>query len=254
MQTHIRYSGSSLSRPAPLRLAQAVWQRFSVSLSLAVVALFWLSTKAMAAPLLQETAPGSNPEILAAFVPLLAASASVERAIEIGWNYLEWGVVRYAGWGADELKRPEYRQFKNGTSMLAAIVLGIVVINYSNMRLLAFLQPTLPTLLGNVPSMWDIILTGLLVGAGSKPAHDILGLLTRFKNFVGNSSLKQREEAGVALADYVLKLGQAEASARVDIPGMGGPGTRSVMSTEMANAKVDTYIDTVRRRLDQDYQ
>ncbi len=224
------------------QLMAVVARRMSLFMGLAVVALLWGATDVHAAPLLQEASSG--PSIGQIFAPLLAAAVSVERVVEIGWNYVEWGVVRYAGWRADELKTPHYAQFKGASSTLAAIVLGIVVVNYSNLRLFAFMQPELGSFASNVPAAWDIILTGLLVGAGSKPAHDILGLITRFKGLVGNTSLRQREEAGSAVADYVLKLGQADAAANMDVPGSRG-GSQQGTPQE--------YIALVRSRLEDSY-
>ncbi|MBP7963398.1 MAG: hypothetical protein KBG20_08435 [Caldilineaceae bacterium] len=219
-------------------------RRMSLFMGLAVVALLWGATGVHAAPLLQDAS--SSPAIGEAFAPLLAAAVSVERVVEIGWNYVEWGVVRYAGWRADELKTPQYAQFKSASSTVAAIVLGIIVVNYSNLRLFAFMQPELGSFASNVPAAWDIILTGLLVGAGSKPAHDILGLITRFKSLVGNTSLRQREEAGSAVADYVLKLGQADAVSSMDVP-----GTRGVSSSRHGTPQ--DYISLVRGRLEDSY-
>jgi len=222
----------------------ALARRLALPMGLAVVVLLWGATGAHAAPLLQEAAT-SGPSISQAFAPLLAAAVSVERVVEIGWNYVEWGVVRYAGWRADELKTPQYAQFKNGSSMVAAIVLGIIVVNYSNLRLFAFMQPSAGSFASAVPASWDIILTGLLVGAGSKPAHDILGLITRFKNLVGNTSLRQREEAGSAVADYILKLGQADAVSSMDVPGTRGASSRQGTPQD--------YIALVRGRLEDSY-
>jgi len=75
--------------------------------------------------------------------------------------------------------------------------------------------------------MWDVLITGAVVGAGSKPAHDILGIITQLKNFTGNSALKQREEAGAALAEGILRLSSSQnqqptaAPYSIDVPGMG---------------------------------
>lgn len=229
--------------PLARRMA-TLTRRLAVPAGLAVVALLWGATGVHAAPILQEA--GNGPSISEAFTPLLAAAVSVERVVEIGWNYVEWGIVRYAGWRPDELKTPQYAQFKSGSSMLAAIVLGIIVVNYSNLRLFAFLQSDLGSFAANVPATWDIIITGLLVGAGSKPAHDILGLITRFKTLVGNTSLRQREEAGSAVADYILKLGQADTMASMDVPGTRGAG-----GSRQGNPA--SYIALVRGRLEDNY-
>ncbi|MCL4833808.1 MAG: hypothetical protein KJZ86_15300 [Caldilineaceae bacterium] len=179
---------------------------------------------AAAAQTAQEAAGG--PAIWPVLLPLLAAAASVERAVELGWNYVEWGLMRFVGWRPSDLKAASYSQFKSGTSLLAGVVLGIVVVNYSSMRLMAHIQPLIPTFfVGDASQMglWDVLITGAVVGAGSKPAHDILGIITQLKNFTGNSAIKQREQAGAALAEGIMKLSQGQAPAAaysIDVPGM----------------------------------
>ena len=190
---------------------------------------------AAAAGVAQEAA--ASPELWPVLLPLLAAAASVERAVELGWNYVEWGMIRFVGWRPSDLKTASYGQFKSGTSLLAGVVLGVVVVNYSSMRLMAHIQPIIPTFfVGDATQMglWDVLITGAVVGAGSKPAHDILGIITQLKNFTGNSAIKQREEAGAALAEGILKLGQSQQSApayNIDVPGMAPSAMGSPAAT-----------------------
>jgi hypothetical protein len=206
----------------------------------------------------------SNGLIWTALLPFVTASVTVERIIELGWNYLEWGLLRFAGWNSNELKLAAYVQFKSGTSLLAGIILGILVSNYTGLRLLALFRPELPNLLSNVSPVWDIILTGIVIGAGSKPAHDILLLLTQVKNFMGNNALKQRELAGAAMAESIQRLGQANVSYTVDVPGVGptaiGAGSaRAARSRIVADTSqgddmsekptVEEYADLTRRKL-----
>lgn len=199
---------------------RAVW-----ATSAALVLIGLSAPIAAAAGVAQEAA--ANPAIWPVLLPLLAAAASVERAVELGWNYVEWALMRFAGWRPSDLKTPSYSQFKSGTSLLAGVVLGIAVVNFSSMRLMAHIQPLIPTFfVGDASQMglWDVLITGAVVGAGSKPAHDILGIITQLKNFTGNSALKQREQAGAAMADGILKLGQSQqspAAYSIDVPGMG---------------------------------
>ncbi|MCB0184356.1 MAG: hypothetical protein KDE31_08830 [Caldilineaceae bacterium] len=159
--------------------------------------------------------------ILPALTPLLTAAVGVERAIEIIWNYIEWALLSFLGWQPEQLKTPQYLQFKSGTSMVLGVILGILVANFMALRLFTFLGPTVPGLLDNVPATWDLLITGFLIGAGAKPAHDILGVITQVKNFLNNSAIRQRESAAAALAEGVLKLAQSEAQAMVDVPGVG---------------------------------
>ena len=156
-----------------------------------------------------------------ALLPILTASVGVERAIEIIWNYLEWALLSFLGWTPEQLKTPQYLQFKSGTSMLAGVILGILLASFANIQLFAYLSPAVPGLLDNMPTTWDLLITGLIIGAGSKPAHDILGIITQVKNFLNTSAIRQRESAAAALAEGVLKLAQSEAQAMVDVPGVG---------------------------------
>ena len=156
---------------------------------------------------------------------MLTAAVGVERAIEIVWNYIEWFLVSVRKWDGEGLKRTDYVQFKSGTSLLVGIILGIAVANFASMRLL------LSAGISNITPAWDVLITGILIGTGAKPAHDILGILTQFKNFLGNTAIMRREEAGRALAEGVLRLAQSEAQSMVDVPGVGparlaAPGSR----------------------------
>ena len=172
---------------------------------------------------LEQTVETGDISVVPAMVPLAGAAAGIERLLELGWHYLEWIGLRFLGWRPSDLKSPGYVAFKRSTSLLAGIFLGIVVSNYSGMRLMGYLNQMLPGFLDQVPDLWDIIVTGLMIGAGTKPTHDLLGILTQLKNLIGSTALKQREQAGAALADSILKLRQADAPAsyRVDVPGVG---------------------------------
>lgn len=203
---------------------------------------------------LEQTVGTEITTVVPAMVPLLGAAAGVERLMELGWHYLEWGALRFFGWRPSDLKSPGYIAFKRSTSLLAGIFLGVVISNYSGMRLMGYLSQTLPGFLDQVPDLWDILVTGLMIGAGTKPTHDLLGIITQVKNLIGSTALKQREEAGAALADSILKLRQADAPAsyRVDVPGVGAtqvPGSsaqaapRNRMLDESGGRRRERNID-----------
>lgn len=194
-----------------------------------------------------------------ALLPILTAAVGVERAIEIIWNYLEWILLSFGRWQAEQLKSPQYLQFKSGTSLVFGVMLGIIVTNFTGMRIFELLRPTSAGLLDAMPATWDILITGFLIGAGSKPAHDILGIITQIKNFLNTSAIRQRESAAAALAEGVLKLAQSEAQAMVDVPGVGparipmGAANRNLPGEEeepVAEEKSATerYIELLRSR------
>jgi hypothetical protein len=156
-----------------------------------------------------------------ALIPLLLATLGVERAVEIIWNYLEWLLLGVFKWDPAQLRTPHYVQFKSGTSLIFGIVVGILLATTASLRFFEYLKPLTPGLLDEMPPAWDVLITGFLIGAAAKPTHDLLGIITQLKNLLGNSALRQREAAGAALAEGVLKLAQSEAQATVDIPGIG---------------------------------
>jgi hypothetical protein len=184
--------------------------------------LLWVGSSAIvAAAGTQQATVADGPSVWPVLLPMIATAIAVERAIELLWNYLEWILIRFLRWQPRDLRTPSYVQFKGGTSLLFGLCLGILVANFSGLRLLAYLQPFMPTFIGGIPAEWDIILTGVVLGAGAKPVHDLLGIITHLKNLAANSAVKQREQAGAALADGILKLNQTEGGYSVDIPGLG---------------------------------
>ena len=61
-----------------------------------------------------------------------------------------------------------------------------------SMRVFQQFEPLAPSLLADVPTSWDIIITGAIIGAGAKPIHDLLGILTKFKDFLDKSAIRSR--------------------------------------------------------------
>ncbi|MBX3016185.1 MAG: hypothetical protein KF832_31985 [Caldilineaceae bacterium] len=192
-------------------------------------------------------------------IPILTAAIGVERAVEIIWNYVEWVLLSFGRWQAEQLKTPQYLQFKSGTSLVFGVILGMIVANFTGMRIFELLRPDAAGLLDAMPTTWDILLTGFIIGAGAKPAHDILGIITQFKNFLNNSAIHQRESAAAALAEGVLKLAQSEAQAMVDVPGVGparipmGASQRGLPDDEESAAveeksATERYLDLLRSR------
>lgn len=239
---------------APRRVWGRAGLRLLASMGLAWGAVIATATAAWAAPLAQDETRSES--IWPVLLPLAAASIALERSIEVVWNYVDWMLLNTRGWRATDLKSAQYVQFKSGSSLVLGMVLGILIANYTGMRLFDYLRPLAPTFLEIVPPFWDVLITGVILGAGSKPTHDFLGIITQTKNLLGNSAVKQRELAGSAMADGVLKLAQSDAQAMLDVPGVGParlstPGSHhdeddEEMSPERSQA--DQYIDTLRDR------
>lgn len=202
-----------LNAPPPYRwLHSLVWATGGIGMAMV------LDSAAIAAPIMQTT---QEPSIWPILVPLGTASIGVERATEVIWNYVEWVLLNSRRWNPADLKAAQYIQFKSGSSMLVGVIIGILVANYTNMRLFEYLRDFTPGFIDGVPEVWDTLITGLIIGSGAKPAHEILGIITQAKNFLGNASINQRENAGSALAEGILKLAESEKRRMVDVPGVG---------------------------------
>src|SRR5690606_22298937 len=107
--------------------------RWSVT---ALVLTLALATKPLwAAPAGQDTAESSDPSLWMVMLPLLAAALAVERLVEVLWNYIDWTLLNTRGWEPAGLRASQYTHFKSGTSLVLAIVVGIVIANYTGMRL-----------------------------------------------------------------------------------------------------------------------
>ncbi len=191
----------------------------SIAVGSAALLAFLAFDAVRAAAPAQETNP--VPPVWPVLLPLLASATAVERVIEVLWNYIDWFLLNARGWKQSDLRSSQYTQFKSGTSLVLGIVLGILISNYTGMRLFDYLRPLTPRFLEVVPPVWDVLITGFIIGAGTKPVHDLLGIITQTKNLLGSSALRQREAAGAMMAEGVLKLAQSDAQALIDVPGVG---------------------------------
>lgn len=183
-----------------------------------LAALSWPAL-ALSAPLAQasEPAPTLWPLILA----MLVLALGVERVMELLWNYVEWLLLNTRRLNAADLKGSIYLKFKSATSVLLGAILGVLLASLFSLHLFAALQPLALGFLGGVPVNWDVALTGVVVGVLAKPVHDFVGLLAELKNLAGSAAVRQREEAGAAMAEGVLKLAQSDAQGMIEVPGMG---------------------------------
>ncbi len=205
------------------RLRQLSLLRSSVWALGGVVAALFATKYGYAAPILQEqTTALPTDSVWPVLMPLATASVGIERAVEVVWNYIEWLLLSSRRWQPADLKTAQYLQFKSGSSLLLGAIVGILVANFLNMRLFGFLTPYAPNFFseGVAPS-WDVLVTGFIIGAGAKPAHEILGGVTQVKNFLNNASINQRELAGANFAQGVQRLADSERQSMVDVPGVG---------------------------------
>jgi len=217
-------------------------------------ALAW-PRAAQAAPRAQEAT--AQPSVWPIVLAMGAAAFGIERMVELLWNFIEWALLGTRKWRPADLKTAHYLQFKSGVSLLLGGILGVLIAGVLNLHLFAALQIVAPGFTLDVPANWDVVMTGLIIGVTAKPIHDLIELLAELKNFMGNAAIRQREAAGAALADGVLKLAQSEAESMIEVPGMGrtpltgqndytAPGeTPPPTSTQ---SPTDKYIDLLHNR------
>ena len=192
------------------------------ALSMAAALTLATALPALAAPATQDAATSSDTtHVWIVILAITMVAIGVQLLIEVVWNYLEWMFLNVRNWTPTRIKSPQFQQFKSGTSLLVGAVLGVLIANATGMRIFQYFEPLVPDFVSNVGNAMDVLLTGLLIGAVTKPVHDVFGLIGKTKDFLGNSAIRQRELASDALASGVLKLAQSEAQALVDIPGIG---------------------------------
>lgn len=230
-------------------------QRTLRAVTLASALTLLAAAPAFAAPLAQETQVGGD--TTHAWLVILAiamVATGVQLLIEVIWNYLEWFFLNVRDWTPSHIKSPQFQQFKSGTSLLVGAVLGVLIANATGMRIFQYFEPLVPDFVSQVGNAWDVLLTGLLVGAITKPVHDVFGLIGKAKDLLGNSAIRQRELASDALASGVLKLAQSEAQALVDVPGIGParlPVPGELGDDQQGNADrtpTERYVDLLHNR------
>lgn len=194
--------------------------RLSTVASLALLAMLLTPRTVLAAPGQQDAAI-TSPNLWPLVAGVAAAAFVIERVMELLWNLVEWLLLSGGKRPAAQLRSTQYQKFKSGASVLLGAILGIAAANALNLHLFAALEFQAPAFALDVPANWDMVITGLIIGVTAKPIHDLIGLLAETKNFMASAATRQREAAGAALADGVLKLAQSEAENMIDVPGMG---------------------------------
>ena len=83
-----------------------------------------------------------------------------------------------------------------------------------------------------------------------------IGVIAGLKGFLSSAALHQREAAGAAMADGVLKLAQSDAQGMIEVPGMGptrlaggyGPEDETQVASADEKSAADRYIEILHSR------
>lgn len=85
--------------------------------------------------------------------------------------------ARLRGW----VHAPEYIAWKKALSIWFGLLIGLVIAVVGDLGMLRYLGIATPRFI-------DMVLTGLILGAGPGPMHDLIGLLQGSKNAIGSLS------------------------------------------------------------------
>jgi hypothetical protein len=132
-------------------------------------------------------AQDSLTDLAAPFAPIMAASLTIERSLQLMRNLLNPDPDR--GPLARGTKALRYFVTIGGTLM------GIVMTALSNLRLLATTG-----ILAN--QIVDIVLTGIVVGMGTEFVHEVIGIVIEGKNALRSTS--EQKDAQVASGEGAL--------------------------------------------------
>jgi hypothetical protein len=228
-------------------------RRFQVAGALLLAALATFAPRVLHAAATQQDAAAA-PSLWPLLLALLAAAFAVERILELIWNYVEWILLNTKRMHATDIKSSSYVKFKSGTSVLLSAIAGIALAGLFTLHLFAALQPLALGLIGPIPANWDVLFSGVVVGVLAKPIHDVIGIFAGLKNFLDGAAVHQREAAGAALADGVLKLAQSDAQSMIEVPGMGPTRLSGAYEVEEPTAAAeepsptDRYIEILHNR------
>jgi len=118
----------------------------------------------------QPTAVVLNFNVMVVLAPLAAAALGIERLLETLWGIFET-ILRMLN---VDIITPTYIQFKTWVSAGIGLAMGVIIAFAAELKMFGML--TLPA----QPEL-DMFVTGLVIGAGSKFTHDIIGIFYESK-------------------------------------------------------------------------
>lgn len=129
--------------------------------------------------------------------PLAAAALGIERAMETLWGIVEtvgnFFMKDYKdpqGNETDWKEAPKYKEFKTWAAALISLVAGVIVARTTNLMMFSLIG------FENVSPSADIVITGIVIGSGSKFTHDVIGIFSESKKFVEHAQgfMKAKKE------------------------------------------------------------
>lgn len=153
-----------------------------------VIVLALATTRIAAAQGQGDGGAGDASTVLA---PLLAAALGIERSLEALWGIVEVILARFPKYAflkkreaelteEDKTNQANHSQFKTWSSALIGIVIGIIVALAAQLAMFNMIG------LESVVDWADMVITGVVIGSGSKFTHDAIGILNQAKRLVAN--------------------------------------------------------------------
>ncbi len=128
--------------------------------------------------------------VMIVLAPLAAAALGIERLLETLWGIFET-ILRML---QINIATPTYVQLKTWISAGLGLVIGLIIAFAADLRMFGMLS------LSAQPEL-DMFMTGLVIGAGSKFTHDVIGIFYESKKTLEEwkkllELKRQREGAG----------------------------------------------------------
>ncbi len=124
------------------------------------------------------------------------------RVFEIAENRLAKAEERLSGW----IKAPEYLAWKKALCIWFGLLTGLVVSILSDLGILHYVGVPAPRII-------DMLVTGLVIGSGPGPMHDLIGILQSGRNALNNLGQLAKTQD---VHDAIAALRQSEALHRME--------------------------------------
>ncbi|HEY84618.1 MAG TPA: hypothetical protein G4N96_05860 [Chloroflexi bacterium] len=118
----------------------------------------------------EPTAVVAGVNVMLVLAPLAAAALGIERLLETLWGIFET-ILRML---QIDIATPTYVQLKTWISAGLGLIIGLIIAFAADLRMFGMLS------LSAQPEL-DMFMTGLVIGAGSKFTHDVIGIFYESK-------------------------------------------------------------------------
>ncbi len=125
---------------------------------------------------------------------------------------------------------PDYRSAKGAVTIILGLMLGVIVAAVGQIQMFALLGISV------VPARFDVLITGLVIGSGSYPAHSLVGILQQGKDALDGlgNFLNNRAAPSVQSVEQRVTTIQPTAPGQPPVVGQTVVQTTAAQSSEPA--------------------